>query len=86
MRYLPLILSLLVACEAPPTQEQATSRAIKRNCEVRGAAAANEVRQQSVQVIKEGSAANQGRNEDIEAKALVAQRKTFKTCMLKYAV
>ncbi len=86
MRYLPLILSLLVACEAPPTQDQVTSRAIQRNCEAQGAAAANEVRQQSVQVIKEGSAANQNRNAEIEAKALDAKRKTFKSCMLKYAV
>ena len=86
MRYLPLILSLLVACAAPPTQEQVTSRAIQRNCEAQGAAAANEVRQQSVQVIKEGSAANQNRNAEVEAKALDAKRKTFKSCMLKYAV
>ncbi len=86
MRYLPLILSLLVACEAPPTQDQVTSRAIQRNCEVQSAAAADDVRQQSVQVIKEGSATNQNRNADVEAKALSAQRKTFKSCMLKYAV
>ena len=86
MRYLPLILSLLVACAAPPTQDQVTSRAIQRNCEAQGTAAANEVRQQSVQMIKEGSAANQNRNAEIEAKALDAKRKTFKSCMLKYAV
>ncbi len=86
MRYLPLILSLLAACAAPPTQEQVTSRAVQRNCEAQGAAAANAVRQQSVQVIKEGSATNQNRNSDIEAQALSAQRKAFKSCMLKYAV
>ncbi len=86
MRYLPLILSLLVACAAPPTQEQVTSRAIQRNCEAQGAAAANEVRQQSVQVIKEGSATNPDRNAEIEAEASDAQRKAFKSCMLKYAV
>lgn len=86
MRYLPLVLLLLVACEAPPTQEQATSRAIRRNCEAQGVAAADEVRKQSVQVAKEGGAVNQDDNEDIEAKAAKAQRKTFKSCMLKYAV
>jgi hypothetical protein len=86
VRYLPLILSLLAACAAPPTQEQVTSRAVQRNCEAQGAAAANAVRQQSVQVIKEGSATDLNRNTDIEAKASDAQRKTFKSCMLKYAV
>jgi hypothetical protein len=86
VRYLLLILSLLVACAAPPTHDQSTSRAIRRNCEAQGAAAAGDVRQQSVQVIKEGSATNQNRNSDIEAAALSAQRKTFKSCMLKYAV
>jgi len=60
--------------------------AIRRNCEAQGAAAAGDVRQQSVQVIKEGSATNQNRNSDIEAAALSAQRKAFKSCMLKYAV
>ena len=86
MRYLPLILSLLAACAAPPTQEQVTSRAIQRNCEAQGAAAANAVRQQSVQVVKESSATNLSRNADIEAKALDAQQNAFKSCMLKYAV
>ncbi len=86
VRYLPLTLSLLVACAAPPTHDQVTSRAIKRNCEAQGTAAADGVRQQSVQVIKEGSATNHSRNSDVEAKALIAQRKTFKSCMLKYAV
>ena len=86
MRYLPLILSLLAACAAPPTQDQVTSRAIQRNCEAQGAAAANAVRQQSVQVVKEGSATNPNRNADLEAKASDAQRKAFKSCMLKYAV
>ena len=86
MRYLPLILSLLAACAAPPTQDQVTSRAVQRNCEAQGAAAANAVRQQSVQVIKEGSATNLNHNSDIEAKASDAQRKAFKSCMLKYAV
>ena len=86
MRYLPLILSLLAACAAPPTQQQVTSRAVQRNCEAQGAAAGNAVRQQSVQVIKEGSATDLNRNTDIEAKASDAQRKAFKSCMLKYAV
>ena len=86
LRYLPLILLLLVACEAPPTHEQSTSRAIRRNCEAQGVATANEIRQQSVQVVKEGSATNLENNGDIEARALEAQRKTFKSCMLKYAV
>jgi hypothetical protein len=86
VRYLPLILSLLAACAAPPTQEQVTSRAVQRNCEAQGTAAGNAVRQQSVQVIKEGSATNLNRNSDIEAKASDAQRKAFKSCMLEYAV
>ncbi len=63
-----------------------TSRAVQRNCEAQGTAAGNAVRQQSVQVMKEGGATNQNRNADVEAKALSAQRKTFESCMLKYAV
>lgn len=86
VRYLPLVLLLLVACEAPPTQDQATSRAVKRNCEAQGGAAATEVRKQSAQVIKEGGTTNQTDKAGIEARALKAQRDTFKSCMLKYAV
>jgi len=86
VRYLLLILSLLVAGAAPPTHDQSTSRAIRRNCEAQGAAAAGDVRQQSVQVIKEGSATNPDRNAEIEAEASDAQRKAFKSCMFKYAV
>lgn len=86
MRYLPLILLLLVACEAPPTQEQATTRAIRRNCEAQGVAAANRTRQQSAQAVEQGSATNQVHDEAIEAKALEAQQKAFKSCMLKYAL
>ena len=86
VRYLPLILLLLAACEAPPTREQVTSRAVKRKCEAHGAAAANETRKQNVQVLKEGSAVNQDENERIETKAAEAQRTAFKSCMLKFAV
>ncbi len=86
VRYLPLILLLLVACEAPPTHEQATSRAVRRNCEAQGVAAADKVRKQSVQVAKGDGAVNQDDNEDIEARAAEAQRKTFKSCMLNSAV
>lgn len=86
MRYLPLIILLLVACEAPPTQEQVTTRAIQRNCEAQGAAAANQTRQQSIQVVKESSATNQGHDEALEAKALEARQNTFKSCMLRYAL
>jgi hypothetical protein len=86
VKYLPLIFLFLVACEAPPTQEQVTTRAIKRNCEVQGAAAATEVRKQSAQVMKEGGATDQDDKDGIEAKATKAERETFKSCMLKYAV
>ena len=86
VRYLPLILSLLAACAAPPTQDQVTSRAIQRNCEARGAAAADAVRQQSAQVTKEGSATSLKSNADIEARASDAQKKAFESCMLEYAV
>jgi hypothetical protein len=76
----------LAACAAPPTREQATSIAIKRNCEAQGAAAADEVRKQNVQVAKESRAVSQDDNESIEAKAVEAQKKTFRNCMLEYAV
>lgn len=86
MKHLPVIFLLLVACAAPPTLDQVTSRAVQRNCEAQGAAAAVEVRKQSAQIVKEGSATNQNDKEGIESKALKAQRDTFKSCMLKYAV
>ena len=86
MRYSPLILLLLAACEAPPTQEQVTSRAVLRNCEVQAATAANEVKQQNVQIVKEGRATSQSDNEDVEARAAEVRKKTFDSCMLKYAL
>jgi hypothetical protein len=86
VRYLPLIFALLGACEAPPTQEQVTTRAVKRNCEVQSAAAGVEVRKQSAQVVKEGTATDPNDKASIEARALKAEREAFKSCMLKYAV
>ena len=87
VRLLPLIFFLLLAaCAAPPTREQATAIAIKRNCEAQGAAAADEVRKQNVQVAKESGAVSQDDKENIEARAAQAQKTTFKSCMLKYAV
>ena len=86
MRFLPLILVLLAACAAPPTPQQVTSNAIKRNCEAQGAAAADEVRKQNVQVAKEGRAMSPDDKNSIEAKAAQTQASTFKSCMLKYAV
>ena len=86
MRYLPLILLLLAACEAPPTQSQITSRAVLRNCEVQAASAANEVKQQNVQVVKEGNATSQGDSEVVEARAARVHKETFDSCMLKYAL
>ena len=88
VRYLPLILlvMLLAACAAPPTPEQATSIAIRRNCEAQAAAAADEVRKQNVQVTKESRAVSQDDKDGIEAKATQAQATTFKSCVLKYAV
>jgi len=86
MRYLPLVFVLLVACEAPPTHNQATSQAVKRNCEVQGEAAANEVRKENAQVVKEGGVTNSNDTDSIESRAVRVQRETFKSCMLKYAV
>ena len=86
VKYLPLILLLLAACEAPPTQQQVTSRAVQRNCEAQGAAAANAVRQQNVQLMKEGGSASLTHNSDIEARASDAHKKAFEKCMLEYAV
>lgn len=86
VRFLALIVVFLAACDAPPTQEQVTSRAVIRNCEVQGAAAAVEVRKQSAQVVKEGTVTDQNDKASIESKALKAQRDAFKSCMLKYSV
>ena len=86
VKYLPLLLVLLSACEAPPTQDQVTSRAVRRNCEAQGAAAGVEVRKQSAQIVKEGTATDQDDRASIESRALKAEREAFKSCMLKYAV
>ncbi len=90
MRCLPLfvVLSamLLVACEAPPTQQQATSRAVKRNCEARAKAAGDEIRRQNAQVTKEGNAVNPDEQYRVETKASKTEKDTFKECMFKYSV
>ena len=86
VRVVPFVFLLLAACEAPPTHNQVTSRAIERNCETQGESAANELRKESAQVVKEGSATNQNHQQDIEAEAQKAKRDAFKSCMLKYAV
>ena len=86
MRCLPLLLVLLVACEAPPTRPEIRSRAIVRNCEAQGAVAADEVRKQNVQVIKEGAVVDQQDSHDVETRAEQARQETFKSCMLKYSV
>jgi hypothetical protein len=86
VRCLPLLLVLLVACEAPPTQQQVTSRAVTRNCETQGALAADEIKKQNVQIVKEGGTVNHKDSEDVEARAEQVRRETFKSCMLKYAV
>lgn len=86
VRFLPLMLLLLAACEAPPTQQQVTSRAVVRNCEARGAAAAEKVRKQNTQMIKEGSASAYTPDFDIEARAEKARDTAFKNCMFDYSV
>jgi hypothetical protein len=86
VRYLPLAFLLLVACDAPPTAEQVTTQAVRRNCEVQGSTAALEIRKQSAQVVKEGSATDGNDKANIDARALKAQRDAFKSCMLRYAV
>jgi len=87
MRYLPFILVMLVAaCAPPPTREQATSLAIRRNCEVQAAAAADEVRKQNVQVAKGSRAMSQDDKMNIEARAAQAQTTTYRSCMLRYSV
>ena len=80
------MLVLLVACDAPPTRPQITSRAVARNCEAQGAIAADEIRKQNAQIIKEGSTANQKDGADVEARAEKAREETFKECMFKYSV
>ena len=86
MRYLLLVLVLLAACEAPPTQQQATSRAVKRNCEAQAAAAGDEIRRQNAQVAKEGNAVDADEQYRVETKASKAEKEMFKECMFKYSV
>ena len=86
VRILPLILLLLAACEVPPTQQQVTSRAVIRNCEARAAAAADQVRKQNTQIIKEASEANQKDSTDVEERAENVREETFKSCMFEYSV
>ena len=82
----PLVFLLLAACSAPPTHNQVTSRAIERNCEAQGETAADEIRKESAQVVKEGGATDHSHRGDIESEAQKAKNDTFKSCMLKYAV
>lgn len=86
MRYLPLVLVLLAACAAPPTQQQVTSRAVKRNCEAQATAAGEEIRRQSAQVVKEGNVVNTDEQYRVETKASKVEKETFKECMFKYSV
>lgn len=84
--FAPLVFLLLAACSAPPTHNQVTSRAIKRNCEAQGETAANEVRKESAQVVKEGGATDPDHKSVIESEAQQVRDDAFKSCMLKYAV
>jgi hypothetical protein len=86
VRYLPLLLVLLVACDAPPTRPQVTSRAIIRNCEAQGAVAADEIRKQNIQMMKEGSGVDAHDSHEVELRAEQVREQAFKSCMLKYSV
>lgn len=86
VRYLPLILVALAACPAPPTADQLTSRAVKRNCEAQAAAAAEDVRRQNAQVVKEGNAIDDDEQHRVETLADRTREQAFKDCMLKYSV
>jgi hypothetical protein len=86
MKFAPLICLLLVACQAPLTHNQATSRAVERNCEALSDSAANAVRLESAQVVKEGGSTNLDQKAGIESQAQKAKKDSFKSCMLKYAV
>lgn len=77
---------LLAACAAPPTPQQATSRAVQRNCEAQGRAAGEEVRRQNVQMVKEGSVTDLSQSDDVDARAENARREKFRDCMREYAV
>lgn len=69
---------LLVACSAPPTPSQATSRAVKRNCEAQADTSAEEVRRKS--------AALGLQNAEIESRAAEARERTFASCMREFAL
>jgi hypothetical protein len=90
VRYLPLLVLLpavlLVACEAPPTQQQVTSRAVKRNCEAQGKAAGDEIRRQNAQVTKEGNAIDPDEQYRVETRASKVEKDAFKECMFQYSV
>ena len=73
-----LVLLLLGACSAPPTPQQATARAVQRNCEVKAEAAADEVRRQG---------ADAGlKTADIDTRAATARDKAFRSCLLESAL
>ena len=76
---LVLVMLLLGACSAPPTPQQATSRAVKRNCEARADAAAEELRRQST---ADGASASQ----DIERRVAEVRENEFRACMLESAL
>lgn len=86
VKYLPLVFLLLAACEAPPTAMQVTSRAVKRNCEAQGIAAANEIRRQNAQIVKEGSSVDEAEQYRMRDRADRAQEQAFKDCMYRYSV
>lgn len=86
VRFLPLLLILLVACAAPPTRPQATSRAISRNCEAQGAVAAEEIRRHNVQIMKEGGSVDAHSSHELDLRVEEARDEAFKSCMLKYSV
>ena len=86
MRHLPLLLALLVACEAPPTADQVTSRAVKRNCEAQASAAADDLRRQNTQLVKEGNTIDPDEQHRVDTRASEIRERTFRECMLKYSV
>lgn len=86
VRYLPLILVTLVACPAPPTADQITSRAVKRNCEAQADSAAEDVRRQNAQVVREGRAFDADDRHRVETLADRTREQAFKECMLRYSV
>lgn len=69
---------LLVACSAPPTPSQATSRAVKRNCEAQADTSAEEVRRQSATLGLQDA--------EIESRTAKAREQAFAKCMREFAL